>query len=121
MFPFASVNFLYIPWDFVLILVFLGVVVPWRGDVRMKRLLRKAELTSTDRLSLYGSTIFFQWLIVAIVALRCAMRGVSFEELGVTASDPWRITWITISLVGILCANQVFGLRKISILPPEKR
>ncbi len=121
MFPFAPVNFLYIPWDFVLILVFLGVVVPWRGDVRMKRLLRRPELCAADRLSLYGSTIFFQWLIVLIVALRCAMRGVSFEELGVTTGDPWRIAVITISLVGILCVNQVFGLRKISNLPPERR
>ncbi|HKB90149.1 MAG TPA: hypothetical protein VKC60_06485, partial [Opitutaceae bacterium] len=66
--PFPTVNYVFIPWDFVLILAFLGAVIPWRGDARMKRLLRKPELTAADRLSLYRSTIFFQCLIVAIVA-----------------------------------------------------
>src|SRR3977135_256710 len=73
--PFPAVISLFIPWDFVLILIFLAVVIPWRGNARMKRLLSKPELTTADRLSLYASTIFFQRLIVAIVALRCAMRG----------------------------------------------
>ena len=75
-------NSLFIPWDFVLVLVFLGVVVPWRGDARMKRLLSKPELTSADRLSLYGSTILFQWLIVAIVIFRCAARSVDPDRTG---------------------------------------
>ena len=119
--PFPAVNYLFIPWDFVLILVFLGAIVPWRGDARMKRLLSKPELTSADRLSLYKSTIFFQWLIVAIVAWRCVARTVSPEELGIAAGNPWQIAWISIALAGILCLNQVIGLRRIAEIPPEKR
>ena len=121
MLPFPAVNSLFIPWDFVLVLVFLGVIVPWRGDARMKRLLSKPELTSADRLSLYGSTILFQWLIVAIVIFRCAARSVDPIELGLAAGDPWQIAWTSIALTGLLCANQVIGLRKISKLPEGKR
>jgi uncharacterized protein len=119
--PFPVVNSLYIPWDFVLILVFLGVIIPWRGDARMKRLLSKPELTTADRLSLYGSTIFFQWLIVAFVAWRCVARTVSPEELGIAASDPWQVVWTGIALTGLLCVNQVIGLRRITRMPEEKR
>ena len=121
MVPFPPVNSLFIPWDFVLVLLFLGIVIPWRGDARMKRLLSKPEMTTADRLSLYGSTIFFQWLIVAIVAWRCVARGVGPEELGLAASDPWQVAWTSIALTGLLCVNQVVGLRKISRLPEGKR
>ncbi len=118
---FPAVNFLFIPWDFVLVLVFLGVIVPWRGDARMKRLLSKPELTTADRLSLYGSTIAFQWLIVAIVAWRCAARTVSPEELGLAAANPWTVAWTSIALTGLLCFNQVVGLRSIARMPEGKR
>ena len=104
-----------------MILVFLGVIVPWRGDARMKRLLSKPELTSADRLPLYRSTIFFQWLIVAIVGWRCAVRTVSPEELGIAAGNPWLIAWVSIALGGVLCFNQVVGLRRIARIPAEKR
>ncbi len=119
--PFPPVNSLFIPWDFVLVLLFLGTIIPWRGDARMKRLLSKPELTAADRLSLYASTILFQWLLVAIVAWRSAARTVSPEELGLAASDPWQVAWASIALTGLLCVNQVIGLRKISRLPEGKR
>lgn len=119
--PFVPVNFLFIPWDFALILVFLGVVVPWCGNTRMKSLLSKPDLTTSDRLSLYGSTILFQWLIVAIVFWRCMARSVSAEELGLTAGDPWQVAWTGIALTGLLCANQVVGLRRVAKIPQEKR
>ena len=121
MLPFPAVNSLFIPWDFVLVLVFLGVIIPWRGDVRMKRLLSKPELTTADRLSLYGSTIFFQWLIVVIVLWRCQARTVSPEELGIAAGDPRQIAWASLVLTGLLCASQVVGLRRIARIPEGKR
>jgi membrane protease YdiL (CAAX protease family) len=118
---FPAVNSLFIPWDFVLVLVFLGAIIPWRGAARMKRLMSKPEITTADRLSLYGSTIIFQWLIVAIVALRCAARTVSPEELGLAARDPWQVVWTSIALTGILCINQVVGFRRITRMPEGKR
>lgn len=119
--PFPPVNSLYIPWDFVLVLLFLGIIIPWRGDARMKRLLSKPELTTADRLSLYGSTIVLQWLIVAVVAWRCAARGVGPDELGLAAGDAWQVGWTSIVLTGLLCVNQVVGLRKVSNMPEGKR
>jgi membrane protease YdiL (CAAX protease family) len=115
------VSSLFIPWDFVLILLFLGIIVPWRGALRMKRFLAKPDLTAADRLSLYGSAILFQWLIVAVVAYRCAMRSVSLHELGLTVGDPWRIGWVSVALTGILCLNQFLGLRRITKMPEDKR
>jgi CAAX protease family protein len=119
--PFPPVSSLYIPWDFVLVLSFLGIVIPWRGDARMKRLLSKPELTTADRLSLYGSTIVLQWLIVAVVAWRCAARGVGPDELGLAGGDSWQVAWTSIVLTGLLCVNQVVGLRKVSRMPEGKR
>jgi len=119
--PSPAVNSLYIPWDFVLILLFLGVIVPWRGAARMKQLLSKTELKTADRLSLYGSTILFQWLIVSIVVFRCVARSVDPVELGLADTDPWLIAWASVALTGILCVNQVVGLRKITKLPEGKR
>ena len=119
--PFPAVKFLFIPWDFVLILLFLGVIVPWRGTARMKRLLSKTELTTADRLSLYGSTILFQWLIVAIVFFVSEARSVDPIELGLTIRDPWQVSWTSIALTGLLCINQVVGLRKMTVLPEGKR
>jgi hypothetical protein len=113
MVPFPVVSSLYIPWDFVLILLFLGIVIPWRGSVRMRRLMSKPGLSTSDRLSLYGSTIFFQWLLVAIVGYRCFVRSVSPGELGLVAGDPWKVALISCGLTGLLCLNQVMGLRRI--------
>jgi membrane protease YdiL (CAAX protease family) len=117
----AAVSPLFIPWDFLLVLLFLVVIVPWRGARRMRRLLAKPELTSRDRISLYASTILLQWLILAVVAVVCARRSVGPDELGLAAVDPWRIAWVTVALTGIFCMNQVFGIRKITSLPPAKR
>jgi uncharacterized protein len=120
-FHFSSVTSLYIPWDFVLILLILAIVIPWRGEVRMKKLLSKSDLTSADRLSLYASTILFQWLIVAIVLSRCLARDVAFEELGVTVGDPWQVGWISLGLTGFFCIVQFLGLRKITRLKEDQR
>jgi membrane protease YdiL (CAAX protease family) len=112
---------LYIPWDFALVLVFLAVFVPWRGAARMKRLLSKPETTARERLSLYASTIVFQWLLTVLIFLLCGLRTVSFEELGLAAPNPWQIAWVSIVMTAILCTTQVIGLRKMAQLPEEKR
>jgi CAAX protease family protein len=119
--PFPAVSLATIPWDFALILLLLATVVPWRGAVRINRLLRKPGLSSADRLSLYASTIFFQWIIVAIVAWRSASRMMSAEELGLEARDRWRVAFISIILTGILSASQVVSLRKITKMPEGQR
>jgi len=44
------------PWDFIFIFLILGVFVPWRGSVRVRKLLAQPALSTTDRLSLYAPT-----------------------------------------------------------------
>lgn len=117
----APVNFLFIPWEFALTLLFLLVIVPWRGTERMKRLLAKPELTSSDRLRLYASTILLQWLIVAVLVVLCARRTVGPNELGVEIGDRWRTVGLTLGLTALFCANQIFGLRKVAQLPAGRR
>src|SRR4029077_11817435 len=48
-------------------------------------------------------------------------RTVSPEELGLAARDPWLVAWTSIALTGLLCVNQVVGLRKITKMPENKR
>ena len=51
------------PWDFWLIFLALGVLLPWRGRARMKKLLAMPHVSSMERLVLYASTIAtLQWL-----------------------------------------------------------
>ena len=50
------------PWDVWLIFFVLGVVVPWRGRVRLRELLAKPQVEARERIALYASTIVFQWI-----------------------------------------------------------
>src|SRR5215813_841442 len=71
------------PWDFWLIFLLLGFVIPWRGYARMRHLMAQPEVTSRERIKMYGATIFFQWLLTALVAWRAFARGLSLPELGI--------------------------------------
>jgi len=71
------------PWDFWLIFLFLGVVLPWRGSERMRKLMALPEVTGRERIQLYASTILFQWALTGLVAWRAFARGMSLPELGV--------------------------------------
>lgn len=109
------------PWDFVLILVVLGVVVPWRGSVRIRQLLRQPSLTTAERIAVYASTIAFQWLAVAVILWRTSVHGISLERMGVALSDVWRAAYVTVALLVPLLVNQIYGLRRLARLPPEQQ
>ena len=109
------------PWDFVLIFIVLGVVVPWRGAVRVRELLRQPVLTTADRIAVYASTIAFQWFAVAVVLWRCTVHGMSFRQLGVVLPRPERAALVTVALLVTLLANQFFGLRRLARMPPEQQ
>jgi membrane protease YdiL (CAAX protease family) len=70
------------PWDFWLVFLFLGVVVPWRGSIRMKKLLAKPGTTSKERISLYGSTMLMQWAITLFAFWRATARGLTARDFG---------------------------------------
>src|ERR1700722_4679200 len=70
------------PWDVCLIFLVLAVVIPWRGRIRLKQLLAKPRVEPRERVSLYISTIAFQWIAVAIAGWRAWAHGYSRFELG---------------------------------------
>jgi membrane protease YdiL (CAAX protease family) len=109
------------PWDIWLIFFVLGVILPWRGRVRMKRLLAMPHVSATERLALYASTIAFQWFAVAVVAWRAWAHGFTATQLGLTVPDRTRI--LVASIVGgaAIAALQWLNLRRVGKLPLEAR
>src|SRR6202521_2639151 len=109
------------PWDFWLIFVVLGVILPWRGRARLRKLLATPSVSTTERLSLYASTIAFQWAMVAMVAWRAWAHGFTAAELGLVIDGKWRGL-----LAGIVGGGGVAGLQwrhlpRMGGLPPPSR
>jgi membrane protease YdiL (CAAX protease family) len=71
------------PWDFWLIFLILGVLLPWRGYARMRQLMALPEVTSRDRVKMYLATIVFQWMLAAAVAWRAFARGLTLNQLAI--------------------------------------
>jgi uncharacterized protein len=109
------------PWDFWLIFFVLGVIFPWRGRLRMKKLLAMPRVSTMERLALYASTIAFQWFAAAVVAWRAWAHGFTASQLGLTIHNRPRI--LLASLVGAvtIAALQWLNLRRIGRVPVEKR
>jgi membrane protease YdiL (CAAX protease family) len=109
------------PWDFFLLLVVLGAMVPWRAAVRVRQLLQQPQLGTTDRLVLYASTIAFQWTAAAIVLWRCAARHLSAVQLALVLPHPKRAIFAAAVLVAVFTANQLLALRRLAQLPEDRR
>jgi len=106
-------------WDYVAILVFLGAIAPTLGYFRVRRLLQIPSTTSMERLTLYASTIAFQWLIVAVIIWRTALRGVTTDQLGLVMHNAELTTSVAIVLSFLVLANQVFSIRKLASNPQQ--
>jgi membrane protease YdiL (CAAX protease family) len=98
-------------WDIWLIFIFLGVVVPWRGRIRLQELLARPEVSSRERISLYLSTIVYQWLAVAVAGWRAWSHGFGLKELGIATSG-WLMIAATLVGSGALGVLQWFNLRR---------
>lgn len=107
------------PWDFVVILLVLGVVVPLHGRAKTRKLLALPRISSLERLSLYASTIAFQWVIVAVAAWRAWARGLGSAELGTVIPDPQRIAIVAAAGAMLLGAFQWLSLRRMSRVQPK--
>lgn len=101
------------PWDILLIFFVLGVVVPWRGRVRLKQLLAKPRVESSERMALYASTIGFQWVAVGIAGWRAWAHGFSYSQLGLTLGEPILIGVLTLGGTALVVALQWLNLRRI--------
>lgn len=109
------------PWDIALIFFVLGVILPWRGRVRLKKLLDMPHVGSVERLVLYASTIGFQWLAVAVVAWRAWVHGYTAEQLGLTVHDKTKIMVASFVGAAMIAVLQWFNLRRMGRLPITAR
>lgn len=75
------------PWDFWLIFLFLGAVIPWRGYTRLKKLLARPQVDPKEKLALYAATIAFQWVLVGVVGWRSIARGLTIQQLGLSSES----------------------------------
>ena len=121
------------PWDFWLIFILLGAVLPWRGQSKLKKLLAQPSLSGTDRLALYASTIAFQWVIAAVAVWRAWARGLRLADLGLVHQRSLRVLiaagigavtlgtfqWLNLRRVGHMKSNAPSLMRRLAerILP----
>jgi uncharacterized protein len=101
------------PWDFWLIFLVLGVFLPLRGRLRLQKLLALPQIGTRERLSLYASTIAFQWLAAGVVAWRSWARALTLDELGLVVHGRWRILFASIVGAATLGGLQWLNLRRM--------
>lgn len=109
------------PWDFVLILFALGVLLPWHGTIRLRRVLATAELSSADRVALYASTIAFQWAAAATVAWRALARDLPPAKLGLAVPETAQVAFTSAVLTLVAVSVSIASLRRLARTRPEER
>lgn len=110
-----------LPWDFVLILFVLGVIVPWRGANRVSQLLARSHLETLEKITIYASTIAFQWIAAGVTAWRSYVRGWNPAQLGLQLSQPKTMIPVGISLALGLAALQFGSFRHLRKVPLAQR
>src|SRR6266850_8330849 len=100
-------------WDILLIFFVLGVVVPWRGRKRLQQLLAKPSVEPAERLSLYWSTIAFQWVAVVGVAWRAWAHGLTAQQLGLVMPRHFWLTLITACGAVLIVTLHWLNLRRM--------
>ncbi|MGB2666787.1 MAG: type II CAAX endopeptidase family protein [Candidatus Acidiferrum sp.] len=101
------------PWDFWLILFVLGVLIPWRGRLRLQHLLALPIVGTKEKLVLYGSTIAFQWVLMGLIAWRAFARGLTSADLGLARRVGWDLAVWSVAGTLLLGAFQWFNLRRV--------
>jgi len=109
------------PWDFWLIFFVLGVLLPLRGRRRLKKLLEISEIGTRERLSLYGSTIAFQWAAAGIVAWRAWARGLTLDAMGLVVHGRGRTLIAAMVGAATLGGLQWLNLRRMGRSPGKAR
>ncbi len=102
------------PWDFWLIFLILGVVIPWRGRVRLRRLLAEPSPNTKQKIVLYGTTIVSQWLLAGVVVWRALARGLTGAELGLHRTVTAELVFLSLAGSVLFGAFQWFNLRRVS-------
>lgn len=106
-------------WDFAVILLALGIAVPLLGRRRIGQLMRTPSTTKMDRLSLYATTLAFQWIAAAVILWRAAAHEIRAAQLGLAIGNPILTVTITIVLTALVLLNQLISLRRLVSNPAE--
>jgi membrane protease YdiL (CAAX protease family) len=104
-------------WDFEIILLFFATAVPLLGRRRIRRLMRMPETTKRDRLTLYASTVAFQWFAVAVILWRISVHQIAFARVGRAIPRPGLTAIVTVLLAALVLANQLVSLRRLTTHP----
>jgi len=107
------------PWDFAAILAFIAIAVPLLGRRRIQQLMRMPQTTKAERLTLYASTVAFQWVAVAVILWRVTARRIAASSLGLTIPSPPLVVLVSTLLSVVILANQVVSLRRLALLPTQ--
>jgi uncharacterized protein len=99
-------------WDFIILFILLGGIIPWRGAVRIAKLLARPQLTLAERIATYASTILLQWSLAALVAWRCVAHGISSRELGLAAPNGPLIAAVAVVMSALFATLQWFAARQ---------
>lgn len=102
-------------WDLALIVAFLATAVPMMGRRRIQQLMRIPCTSKSERLTLYASTMAFQWLLSAIVLWRITVDRIPARRLGLAISHPLLVGVVAFVLAAVILANQLFSLRRLAI------
>jgi membrane protease YdiL (CAAX protease family) len=106
-------------WDFALILLFLGIAVPVLGRRRVRQLMQIPSTTKMDRISLYASTLAFQWIAAGVILWRSSAHQIRPIQLGLALPNPALAVSATVVLSALILLNQILGLRRL-VLQPAK-
>jgi uncharacterized protein len=106
-------------WDFAVILLALGIAVPLLGRRRVGQLMRTPSTTKMDRLSLYATTLAFQWIAAGVILWRAAAHEIRAAQLGLAIGNPILTVTVTIVLTALVLLNQLISLRRLVSNPAE--
>ncbi|MFZ0883355.1 MAG: type II CAAX endopeptidase family protein [Candidatus Acidiferrales bacterium] len=112
-------SFIAMHWDFALILLFLGIALPLLGRRRVRQLMQSPSTTKLDRLSLYASTLAFQWIAAGVILWRAGARGLRAAQLGFAIGNPPLTITVAIALAVLVLTNQLISLRRLAARPAE--
>jgi uncharacterized protein len=110
-------SFTVMHWDFALILLFLGVAVPVLGRRRVRQLMQMPSTTKMDRISLYASTLAFQWIAAGVILWRTNEHGIRASQLGLAIPNAGLAVSTTVVLAALILLNQILGLRRLVSQP----
>jgi uncharacterized protein len=117
--PASVFSFIGMHWDFAFILLFLGLAVPLLGRRRVRQLMQMPSTTKMDRLSLYASTLAFQWLAAGVILWRSSAHEIRASQIGLAIPNPPLVVTVSVVLSALILLNQIMGLRRL-VAQPKK-